>query len=63
MTPSATSAPTHAAGRLPIVRFLVLFTGLLLVATGLAALSFAAEAPAAGTPAPCTSCGLSPGSR
>ena len=36
------TAPTAPADRLPIIRFLLLFIALLVVATGLAALSFAA---------------------
>ena len=36
------TAPTASADRLPIIRFLLLFIALLVVATGLAALSFAA---------------------
>ena len=36
------TASTASADRLPIIRFLLLFTALLVAATGLAALSFAA---------------------
>ena len=55
------TAPTASADRLPIIRFLLLFIALLVVATGLAALSFAALPSAAGTPATCRSCNVSSG--
>jgi hypothetical protein len=53
--PAATATPT--LDRPPILRFLMLFAGLLVLATGLAAFSFAAEPPqganaSAGAPAP-----------
>ena len=57
MTPNPTPTPTTAVDRPPIVRFLVLFIALLVLATGLAAFSFAAEPPpAAGTMTPCRTC-------
>ena len=40
--PTAPTASAASADRLPIIRFLLLFIALLVVATGLAALSFAA---------------------
>ena len=42
MTSNQTPLPTAPTDRLPIIRFLLLFIALLVVATGLAALSFAA---------------------
>ncbi len=50
--------PPTAADRPPIVRFLALFIALLVLATGLAAFSYAAEPPAA-TLTPCRSCSAS----
>ena len=63
MTPTPTlptpTPTTAAADRPPIVRFLLLFIVLLALATGLAAFSFAAEPPAAGTMTPCRACSAS----
>ena len=62
MTSNPPPTPNTAIDRPPILRFLVLFTGLLVLATGLAAFSFAAEPPpAAGTPTPCRTCSHSSG--
>ena len=58
-TPTPTTAAAAAADRPPIVRFLLLFIVLLALATGLAAFSFAAEPPAAGTMTPCRACSAS----
>ena len=55
-----TPKPTTAVDRPPIVRFLLLFIVLLALATGLAAFSFAAEPPAAGTMTACRACSASP---
>lgn len=60
--PTPTPTPTTSVDRPPIVRFLVLFIALLGLATGLAAFSFAAEPPAAGTMTSCRSCSPSSGS-
>ena len=56
MTSSPTPIPSPTLDRPPILRFLILFVGLLVLATGLAAFSFTAEPPqganaSAGAPA------------
>ena len=62
MTSNPPPTPTTAADRPPIGRFLALFIALLVLATGLAAFSYAAEPPPAiGTITPCLTCSHSSG--